>query len=150
MQTSCRTTVEHNSGTRTRGARHTRPRRAEDTINLDTGRIKSRIYSPDTEQDGPVLSRCCPVCRCRTVWVGSSVMAASRSIFSLDTPARGPADLELVARDPCLCARLRSATIRRFLNRYQKNPEVMERKTLPNEIDLFSSIEIFLRISLDS
>lgn len=55
----------------------------EDTINLDTGRIKSRIYSPDTGRDGPVLSRCCPVCRCRTVWVGSSVMATSRSIFSL-------------------------------------------------------------------
>ncbi|KZC10492.1 hypothetical protein WN55_01921 [Dufourea novaeangliae] len=63
--------------------RLTQARTTEDTINLDTGRIKSRIYSPDTERDGPVLSRCCPVCRCRTVWVGSSVMATSRSIFSL-------------------------------------------------------------------
>lgn len=90
MQTSCRTTVGHNSGTRTRGARRTRPRRAEDTINLDTGRIKSRIYSPDTEQDGPVLSRCCPVCRCRTVWVGSSAMAASRQYLS--PPTRRPED----------------------------------------------------------
>lgn len=75
MQTSCRTTVEHNSDTHMRGIRRTRPRRTEDTINLDTGQIKSRIYSPDTERDSPVLSRCCPVCRCRAVWVGSSVMA---------------------------------------------------------------------------
>lgn len=61
------------------GVRRTRPRPTEDTINLDTGRIKSRIYSPDTERETvlscPVLSRSvpshpvlvlCPVCRCRT------------------------------------------------------------------------------------
>ncbi|TGZ57933.1 Uncharacterized protein DBV15_07575 [Temnothorax longispinosus] len=33
------------------GVRRTRPRPTEDTINLDTGRIKSRIYSPDTERE---------------------------------------------------------------------------------------------------
>lgn len=56
MQTSRRWTVEHNSGTRTSLDGRTPVRYTEDTINLDTGRIKSRIYSPDTERDGTVLS----------------------------------------------------------------------------------------------
>ncbi|KYM94245.1 hypothetical protein ALC62_15106 [Cyphomyrmex costatus] len=89
------------------GVRRTRPRPTEDTINLDTGRIKSRIYSPDTERETvlscPVLSRPVPsrlgavscLSLSHTVWVGSSVMAMSRSIFPLDIHGglREPADL---------------------------------------------------------
>jgi len=79
-----------------KGVRRTRPRPTEDTINLDTGRIKSRIYSPDTERETvlscPVLSRSVPsrlgavpcLSLSHTVWVGSSVMTVSRSIFPLD------------------------------------------------------------------
>lgn len=79
------------------GVRRTPPRPTEDTINLDTGRIKSRIYSPDTERETvlscpcpcPVPSRPVPMLSClslsHTVWVGSSVMAVSRSIFLHDT-----------------------------------------------------------------
>lgn len=89
MQTFWHPTVVHNSAGMYERARRALGRSAEDTINLDTGRIKCRIYSPDTKVDAypvpalfvPCLLRVHPFIRpCAfairaPVWVGSSVMA---------------------------------------------------------------------------